>query len=179
MKRLAINIVFLTLLFPAAAQVQAQMEAPKPGPELKKLNYFLGDWTLQADMKPGPMGPGGKMTMTEHVEWMEGNFFLVLNSDFKGASGNGTAIAFMGYNPDEKVYSYDEFNSVGEAEHSKGSVGGDTWTWTSDEKMGGQVMKGRFTMKTLSPASYSFKFESSPDGSKWTTFMDGTATKGS
>jgi hypothetical protein len=153
------------------------MQAPKPGPELKKLEYFVGTWTMDGDMKPGPMGPGGKMIGTDRIAWMDGGFFLTSHSDFKSAMGNGTGLAVMGYNADEKVYTYDEYNSVGDAEHSKGTVDGDTWTWTSDQKMGGQSMKSRFIMKVLSPASYSFKYEISPDGTNWSTVMDGKATK--
>jgi hypothetical protein len=39
-----------------------------------------------------------------------------------------------------------------------------TWTWTSDENFGGQPMKGRYTMKVLSPTVYTYKFEVSKDG---------------
>jgi hypothetical protein len=38
-------------------------------------------------------------------------------------------------------------------------------------------LKGRFTMKNISPASYTFLYEISEDGTKWTTVMDGKATK--
>ena len=84
----------------------------------------------------------------------------------------------MGYNPGDKVYTYDEYNSFGQAEHSTGTFEGDTWTWTGDEKMGAQVIKGRFTMKILSPTSYAFKYEVSADGTNWTNAMDGKANKG-
>jgi hypothetical protein len=176
MKPVSATIMFLTFLL-AAVSAQSQMPAPKPGPELKKLDYFVGTWTMDGDLKPGPMGPGGKMTGTEHIEWMDGGFFLTSHSNFKSAMGNGTGLAVMGYNADDKVYTYDEYNSVGDAEHSKGTVDGDTWTWSSDEKMGGQTMKARFTMKILSPTSYSFKYEMSPDGTNWSTVMDGKSTK--
>ena len=160
------------------AAALAQMEMPKPGPEHKKLDVFAGSWTLDGDIKPGPMGPGGKMTETEKCEWMDGGFFLVCHSDFKGVMGSGTGVSYMGYSNDDKAYTYREFNSWGEFDDSKGSVDGDTWTWTSDEKMGGMAMKGRFTMKITSPTSYNFSFEMSQDGTKWTMVMDGKATKG-
>jgi hypothetical protein len=38
-------------------------------------------------------------------------------------------------------------------------------------------MKGRFTMKIVSPTSYTFKYEMSQDGTHWDTVMDGKATK--
>lgn len=163
-----------------AAAALAQMEMPKPGPEHKKLDAFAGTWTLDGDMKPGPMGPGGKVTESEKCEWMEGGFFLVCHIDFKTTMtmGNGSGISIMGYSTDDKSYTYREFNSWGEFTDSKGSVEGDTWTWINDEKMGGMTMKGRFTMKVTSPTAYNFTYESSQDGTKWTTVMEGKATKG-
>ncbi|HYU48260.1 MAG TPA: DUF1579 family protein [Terriglobales bacterium] len=174
MKRTSIRLIGILLSTAAAI---AQME-PKPAPELKKLDYFLGNWSSEGDSKPGPMGPGGKMTMTQDAKWMDGGFFVVIRSGFKaGAMGNGTGMAFLGYDPQDKVYTYDEFNSTGEVVHAKGTVDGDTWTWTNDMKMGPQTMKGRFTEKILSPTSYTFKFEMSADGTKWDTAMEGKATK--
>jgi hypothetical protein len=124
------------------------------------------------------MGPGGKMTMNQESKWMDGGFFVVIHTDFKAAAmGNGTGTAYLGYDPQEKVYTYDEFNSTGEVVHAKGTVDGDTWTWTNDMKMGPQTIKGRFTEKILSPTSYTFKFEMSADGTKWDIVMDGKATK--
>lgn len=83
----------------------------------------------------------------------------------------------MGYDPDKKVFTYNEYNSMGQINHSEGTVSGDTWSWTSDENMGGQTLKGRYTMKVLSPTSYTFKYEMSQDGTTWTTAMDGKSTK--
>lgn len=60
MKCLSMTIVFLPLVFAAAANLWAQALVSKPGSELKKLDYFLGTWTLDGDSKPGPMGMGGK-----------------------------------------------------------------------------------------------------------------------
>ncbi len=175
MKR-CLLIVTAVVLLAAAALAQGPMLPP--GPEVKKLDYFVGNWTAEGDMKPGPMGPGGKMTINEKSEWLEGGYFVVIHSTFTSAGmGNGSGISFMGYDPQEKVYTYDEFNSFGEATHSKGSVDGDTWTWTNDMKMGPQTMKGRFTMKILTATSYTFKFEVSPDGTNWTLVMDGKQTK--
>ncbi len=171
-----ITMIFAAWMVLAAAAV-AQMELPKPGPELKKLDMFAGSWTLDGDMKPSPMGPGGKMTENEKCEWMEGGFFIVCHADFKSSMGNGSGLTVMGYSADDKAYTYREFNSWGEFTDSKGSVDGDTWSWTNDEKMGGMSMKGRFIMKIISPTSYNFSYEMSQDGTKWTMVMDGKATK--
>jgi len=167
----------LTVIAFVAVSTQAQMPMPKPAPEVSKLDYLAGDWISEGDMKPGPMGPGGKITSTDQVKWMDGKFFIVMNSKFKGAMGDGTALAVMGFDPDKKVYTYNEYNSMGQVNHSEGTITGDTWNWTSDENMGGQTFKGRYTMKVLSPTAYSFKYEVSQDGTSWTTVMDGKSTK--
>lgn len=175
MTRTLVLLLGILLLAPAAF---AQMDIPKPGPELKKLDYFVGHWTSEGDIKPGPMGPGGKFTMEEKTEWMDGGYFIVIHSKYSGGGmPAGSATAYMGYDNNDKVYTYDEFNSMGEATHSKGTVDGDNWTWTSDMKMGPQTMKGRFSMKMVSPTSYNYKFEMSPDGTNWTLVMDGKDMK--
>ncbi len=174
MKQLAIVLVSSLML---AAAAVAQMEPPKPAPELKKLDVFAGSWTLDGTMKPGPMGPGGAMTETEQCQWMEGGFYLVCHSDYKSSMGNGVGLSVMGYSTDDKAYTYREFNSFGEFDDSRGTLDGDTWNWTNDEKMGGMTMKGRFTIKMTSATSYKFTFDMSQDGTKWSTVMDGKASK--
>jgi hypothetical protein len=160
-----------------AVSATAQLAPPKPGPELKRLAYFKGTWTVQGDAKPNQYGPGGKMTETEANDWMQGGFFLLCHVDFKSAMGDGTGLSVMGFNPDEKVYTYDSFNSWGEAEHATGTVTGDTWTWLSESKMMGKATQTRFTIKEGSPESYTFKFEMTGPEGAWKTVMDGTATK--
>jgi len=173
----SISLVLGTWLVICAAAL-GQTEAPKPTTEHKKLDSFVGAWTLEGEVKPNPMGPGGKMTENEKCEWMEGNFFLVCQVDFKSVTiGSGSGMSILGYSPEDKAYTYREYNSWGESMESKGSVDGDTWVWTSDEKMGSMVSKGRFTMKFTSPAAYTFTYEMSQDGTKWTDIMDGKASK--
>ncbi|MFZ0320444.1 MAG: DUF1579 family protein [Candidatus Sulfotelmatobacter sp.] len=169
--------LLLASAFILSTSAMAQTEAPKPAPELKKLDMFAGSWTLDGNMKSGPMGPGGSMTESETCQWMEGGFYLVCHSDYKSSMGNGVGLSVMGYSTDDKAYTYREFNSFGEFDDSRGSLDGDTWTWTNDEKMGGMTMKGRFIIKMTSATSYTFTFDMSQDGTKWSTVMDGKASK--
>jgi hypothetical protein len=175
MKRTATTIAALVMF----ATYCASQEMPKPGPELKNLDYFTGSWTLDGDLKPSPMGPGGKVVETEKCEWMEGNFYLVCRVEFKSNTmGNGSGLTIMGYSPEKKNYTYREFNSWGEFTDSKGTFEANTWTWNSEWKMGEMPMQGRFVIKITSPTTYDFGFEMSQDGgAKWTLAMDGKATK--
>ena len=69
MKR-TLAVTFAVLLLSSVfAAGQNPPPTPKPGPEQKNLGYFAGDWKTTGDLKPGPMGPGGKFTGTDHVEF--------------------------------------------------------------------------------------------------------------
>lgn len=168
----------LAFLAAAISPAHAQMGPPTPAPELKKLEMFARDWTAGGTQTPGPGAASSKWTMTTRATWMEGNFFLVERSDLDlGAMGKGRTLALMGYDPGRGVYTYRSFSSFGEIEDAAGKFESGTFTWTSTEHMGGKEMQGRFTMKILSPTSYTMKFELSPDGKQWITAMEGKATK--
>ena len=170
-------VEFLKKTLGMASSARAEVEIPKPAPELKKLDYFVGTWTAEGEIKPGPLGPGGKFTATNRVQWMDGGFFLVTHSEFHGAIGTGTETSYMGYDSNDRTYTYDSFNSLGEASHARGNLDGDTWTWQSETTVGAQTMKGRLTIKVLSAAAYNFRFEVSTDGTTWSTVMEGKDTK--
>ena len=151
---------------------------PPPAQELKKLDYFAGTWLLEGEMKPGPMGPGGKVTESDVNRWMDGGFFLVVRSDFTiAAMGSATGVAYMGYDSNQKVYTYDEFNSIGDAIHSKGTLDGDTWTWSGERVTDAGTAKTRWVVDVVSSDSYNFRFEMSQDTKTWTTVMEGKAVR--
>jgi hypothetical protein len=155
------------LVLALAATAVAQMP-DKPGAEVKKLDYFVGTWTTEGTIQPGPWGEGGKFSATGTIEWMPGNFFLV---------NHGKSTAILGYDTDHNVYTSDSFSSQGRHESATGTFANDTWVWTSSAIYGGQEIKQRRTMKILSPASHSMKFETSIDGTNWMTFMECKSTK--
>ena len=159
------------------ANAPAEM-APKPGPEIEKLKYFVGNWKQEGSIAASHMPGAGKYTGTFHNAMAPGGFFVEMHFTGNTGMGKWTATGFLGYNANEKVYTYDEFASTGEHTVAKGALEGDTWTWTSESKMGGQTMNGRYTEKINSPTSYDFKFEASTDGGKtWATFLEGKSTK--
>jgi hypothetical protein len=166
------------LLALAARPALAQTDAPKPAPELRKLDYFVGTWAAKGEIKPGAMVAGGKFTGTNRVTWMEGGFFLVTQSDFEGAMGKGSETSYMGWDPDTRTFTYDSFNSMGEVDRAHGTVSGDTWTWLSETTIADKKMKGRLTQKIRSPTAYDFTFETSfDDGKTWTTVLEGSDAK--
>jgi Protein of unknown function (DUF1579) len=154
-------------------------QAPKPGPEHGRLGYFVGKWTAEGEIKPGPMGPGGKMTSTDTCEWFEGRFSVICRSEGKTPMGPSKSIGILGYSAEEKVYTYygvDNTNMT-MASVPRGTVRGDTWSYTDEGMMGGKKFKTRVTIKELSPTAYTFRMEmQGPDG-KWMPMVESKNSK--
>lgn len=170
------TVLAITLL---AGSSLGQMPA-KPGPDVKKLDYFVGTWTTEGTILPGPWGAGGKFSVTHTYEWMAGNFFLGSHSDFKmppDFGGQRTSNGFLEYDAEKNVYTSVEFTSQGGREVAQGSLSGDTWTWTGSVKNDGEEILQRATNKMLTPNSYSSKLEVSEDGTKWMVMMEARVTK--
>jgi hypothetical protein len=176
-KRMTVLLAVFTVFLATSIQAQAPQGPPKPGPEVKKLDYNVGTWNVEGEAKPfGPM-PGGKFTATEKCEWYSGGFFVMCHSEGTGPMGPAKGISFMGYDPNEKVYTYHEFTSTGEAIDSKGTVNGDTWTWTAESKMGDAKMSVRVTIKEVSKTEYTFKLEMSQNGGEFSVVEEATGHK--
>jgi hypothetical protein len=153
-------------------------QAPQPGPEHARLAYFVGKWRAEGDVKPGPMGPGGKMTSNDTCEWFEGKLSVVCRYEGSGPMGQNKGLGIMGYSTEEKVYTYYAVdNMMAMASVPKGTVRGDTWTYTDEATFGGSKVKSRVTLKELSPTSHTFKLEiQGPDG-KWMPMVETRNTK--
>lgn len=166
MRMRCIFLVRAMLFVGIPLSARAQSDSPKPAPELKKLDYFVGTWSAEGEIKPGPFGAGGKFTGINLVRWIDNGFFLVTQSEFNGALGEGTETAYMGYDSSEKIYTYDSFHSLGEADHAKGNVDGDTWTWLSETSVLPTALKGRLTLQFLSARRWGPSFALHADGRK-------------
>jgi Protein of unknown function (DUF1579) len=163
-----------------APQSEKPPEPAKPGPEHQRLGYFVGTWNSEGEMKPGPMGPGGKMTGKDRCEWYEGRFAVICHSEGTGPMGPSKGLAILGYSPEEKVYTYYGTDSSGMMSMTtvpRGTVKGDTWTYTDESTMGGQKIKSRVTLKEVSPTVYTFTMETQGADGKWTTMMEAKQTK--
>lgn len=158
---------------------QAEPQKPKPDPEYQRLHYFVGDWQIEWETLPGPMtGPGGKVTVTDHSE-MLGDFFVV--SHREGRRPGGKEIGILGYDSEQKVYTYEGFGDDGDVARATATISGDTWVLLAPAinpcRQGGDKVKERFTLKEVSPTSYTFISEISMDGGPWTKIEQGKATK--
>lgn len=170
--------LFTLVALAAAPVLSAQAPQPaKPGPEIQKLAYFAGKWTSTGDMKPGPMGPGGKMTATSNCEWFQGGFFLVCNGEGTSPGGPMKNVGVIGYNGERRRYTYYGFDNQGHGDPSYGQLSGETWTWEGESMMGGQTVKQRYIITQKNADSYTWKWEMSVGGGPYTLVAEGTDTR--
>jgi len=164
--------VFSGLISVMTAIAQEPAGLPQPSPEHKKLGAFVGTWKDEALMKPGPLGGGGRMSLTQTCEWFTGGFSVVCHTETLGRTGVLKTLTVLTYDQEEKVYRFYEFNSAGWSNSAKGTLDGDTWTFEGESKMGGKLVKSRSTIKLPSPDSGTMKSEMSVDGGPWTLVME-------
>ncbi len=177
MKR-TLTVALIAILACAALVVaQTPEPAPKPGPELKKLDYFTGTWHMLGEMQASVFGPAGKINGSLRAEWAQGNFFQIRTHEEQNSAGKHASLSVIGYDPDKRVYTVYSFNGEGGISQSEGVLSGDTWIWSKAYKINGQLIKTRTIIKPTSASSYEFKWDIAPAGSNWITVQEGKATK--
>ena len=153
--------------------------SPKPGPEHQRLAAFVGNWTFVGDMKAGPMGPGGKMTGSDRIQWLANSFAIERRFEGKGPMGSINGLEIITYDRTKKTYTFNYVDSLGAVGSGTVAVSGDTWIFTGAASTAGQTMQERCRL-TFGTGNTTLKVacEASGDGKKWAPSFDGTATKG-
>ena len=168
-----LTVLLAHLVFWVTALGQQSAGPPQPGPEEKRLGYFVGKWIEEVDMKPSALGPGHKGVINETCDWFPGGFQVVCHGDYSGTVGERKSLSFFSYSREDKAYLYCEIISDGDTVSSKGgTVKGDTWTWESESKIGGKVIKGRYIYKEVSADTATAKYELQGDDGRWNLVME-------
>jgi hypothetical protein len=165
--------VILICGFTALSLAQAPPEGPKPGPEHKKLEYFVGKWTVESEIKANEYVPAGKGVTTATVTLGPGGFYVESRAEGQIPRTD----ASMAYDSHAKVYTSYYASSVGLVGTGTGTVNGNTWTWMVEDKFAGEAVKGRTTVTILSPTQYTSKYEMADGKGGYTTILEGKATK--
>ena len=165
--------VILICGFTSLLLAQAPPASPKPGPEHKKLEYFLGTWKEESEIKANGYVPPGKIDGTETATLGPGGFYV----ESRAEGQFGTRLAIIGYDSHAKVYTSYYASSVGLVGVGTGTVNGNTWTWMVEDKYAGISIKGRTTVTILSPTQHTIKYEMADGKGGYTTILEGIATK--
>jgi hypothetical protein len=152
---------------------------PAPGPENKKLGFFVGTWATEGDLKPSPLMPGGKMSSHDTCEWFEGGFAVVCRYNGIGPMGATKGLGILGWSAEEKTYTYYALDSGPRSMTTvaHGTEDNGTWVYDDESRMGGKTVKSRYTIRETSPTSYSYKWEILGDDGAWQPILIGKSTK--
>jgi hypothetical protein len=165
--------VFLISGFTTLLLAQAPPESPKPGPEQKKLESFLGKWKVETEIKANRYVPAGKGITTETYTLGPGGFWVERRAEGQIPETFGI-IAYDSY---AKAYVSYYASGVGLVGTGTGSVNGNTWTWMVEDRWAGTLVKGRTTITFPSASQYTLKYEMLDTNGRYATILEGTATK--
>jgi len=166
--------VILICGFTALLPAQAPPAPPKPGPEHKKLEYFLGTWKEESEIKANGYVPAGKTVSTATFTLGPGGFYVEVRRP-EGQLPETRGI--MAYDSHAKAYTSFYVSSAGLVGTGIGSVDGNTWTSMVEDSFAGKAVKGRTTITILSPTEYTIKYEMADGKGGYTTLVEGKATK--
>lgn len=176
---MARNWIAVALVVFAASVASAEDKAPKPGPEVEKLGFFVGKWKTAGEMKETPFGPAGKYSEKASCEWFSGKYSVVCKIKGKGPMGPMEGLGIMGYSTEEKAYVYYGVDSspMAWASVPRGTFADGVWTFDDESRMGGQMVKNRYVMKQAGKRSYTSTWSIlGPDG-QWKLVMEATSTR--
>jgi hypothetical protein len=111
MKHVALVIGMAVLI--GAAAVRAQSPAPKPGPEQKKLEIWVGDWTYEGENMATPFRPASKHAGKASVRPILGGFFVEWHGEETGPAGTTLWLEIDGYDPLNKKFMWNNFSDDG------------------------------------------------------------------
>ena len=165
--------VILICGFTSLLRAQAPPAPPKPGPEHKKLEYFVGKWTVESEIKANGYVPAGKGVGTVTCTLEPGGFYIQSLSEGQ----TPRTFSIVAYDSHAKAYTSFYASSAGLVGTGIGSVSENTWTWMVEDKYAGKSIKGRTTITTLSPTQYTSKYEMADGKGGYTTFLESKVTK--
>jgi Protein of unknown function (DUF1579) len=166
--------VILICGFTSFLLAQAPPASPKPGPEHKKLESFVGKWTGEAEIKANGYVPAGKAVGTETCTLGLEGFYVECRAE---GGQLPTRLAIIAYDSQAKVYTSYYATGIGLVGVGTGTVDGNTWTWMVEDKFAGRAVKGRTTITILSPTEHTSKYEMANGKGGYTTILEGKATK--
>ena len=173
---MGIRTLVVTGVVAAITITALQAQSTKPGPEVQRLGVLIGKWTTEGQAQASPYGPAGKTTSVETFAWLPGGFFMEHHWDAKQAGNEIKGMEVIAWDKNAKVYTTRFFDSLGNSGFWKGTLNGNTWTWTAESEVAGKPLRERGTW-VVSGDTIAAKFEYSTDGATWKPNFEAKMTR--
>jgi hypothetical protein len=124
-------LAFICLFGVPALLIQPQAaEQPQPGPEHKKLEVWVGEWTYEGTGEVNPFSASsGRFKGKISARMALGGFFVHGQSEDLADDGyRWQGIWLVGYDPANKAYLFHSYENDGAVSKNTSEVVGNTWT---------------------------------------------------
>ena len=112
MKRLIIDVARVLLVL-GASSAHGASPNPRLPPELKKLDVWVGNWSLSGTARDQPDGREYSLRWTLHERWVLNRSFLQVDQTWKGNGQTQRSLEMLSYDPVKKLYTDSGFGSDG------------------------------------------------------------------
>lgn len=157
----------------------AEMQVPQPGPEMAKLNFLIGSWTMTAEYLKSPMVPEGmKQTGWYKAQAGPGGFSVIVDFEADGAQWKEIGHEILTWSPKKNAYVvYTVGNGFPDAVAGTGHWEGGDLVIESSFEMGDKVSHIRAVYVDPTDTKVHIdEYVQAKDGS-WKLIWKGEATK--
>jgi hypothetical protein len=112
MKHIVTMVSLMPLMFVVVAAV-AQSSTPKPAPELKQWDVWVGNWMMLGKAKDSPTEPEYEVSWLMHGRRILGGFFVEVDRVLKRGGLEQRDLKILSYDPIKKIYIISGFSSDG------------------------------------------------------------------
>jgi ketosteroid isomerase-like protein len=177
------NMKTLIILIAAAGLAglafgQQPNRPPTPGPEHKKLDIWVGDWTYETVVQASPLGPAGKYVGKNTTRPILAGLFVEFRGEDKGPTGTTQWTETDGYDPLSQRYIWKGFASDGSFNDVSYTIEGTKVTHSGTVCTGGKTYRIRGTIVFAADfLSNVEQREISTDGKTWMPLWECRAAK--
>jgi Protein of unknown function (DUF1579) len=149
---------------------QTPQQPPKPGPEHKLLDVFIGKWITEGQTIASAGAPPVKILASDVYEWMPGGFFVLHTAYGRIDSMDVGGTEILSYDAASKKYRSHFFDGQGTVSVHELTLHDGVWTWTGGEWA---AEKHRATAVFSDDGkTQTAHHERSDDGVNWVPSMD-------
>lgn len=160
------------------ASGQQPNPSPTPGPEHKKLEIWVGDWTYETVAQASPLGPASTFTGKNTARPILNGWFMEFRGEDKGPSGTTQYTEIDGYEAADKRYRWTCFIGDGSVQDFTYTIDGSKVAYSGvvDSNNKSYPIRGTIILAADSSSGVD-KREISADGKTWKPLWECRMTK--